>query len=62
MRWLISVLSGQGYVRWYSRADRMAGIEFAYLEPSCRQWVCEEIAVTRPPSFIPSDPGTYVSI
>jgi CheY-like chemotaxis protein len=48
------VLRGQGYVRWTSRADQTVGIEFAFLHPSCRDWVLEEINATRPPNFIPS--------
>jgi CheY-like chemotaxis protein len=48
-----SDLRGEGWVRWFSRADRMAGIEFAYLDPSCRAWVLDEIARNHPISFIP---------
>jgi CheY-like chemotaxis protein len=44
---------GEGYVRWFSRADSIAGIEFAYLDPSCRAWILDEIARNRPHSFIP---------
>lgn len=48
------VLAGQGYVRWFARAEGTAGIEFAFLDPSCRNWVVEKIASIRPHSFIPS--------
>jgi CheY-like chemotaxis protein len=47
------VLSGQGYVRWVSRSDDAAGIEFEYLDPRCRSWILAEIAATHPQSFIP---------
>jgi hypothetical protein len=49
----VSDLRGEGYVRWFSRADLVAGIEFAYLDPSCREWVLGEIGRIRPASFIP---------
>lgn len=48
-----SDLCGEGYVRWFSRADAHVGIEFAYLNPSCRAWVVEEIDTYRPCCFIP---------
>jgi len=47
-------MSGQGIVRWYSRADQAVGIEFCFLDPPCRSWVLKEIAAASPRSFIPS--------
>jgi CheY-like chemotaxis protein len=47
-------LSGQGYVRWYSKADRTVGIEFYYLDSACRAWTLGQIAATNPRSFIPA--------
>jgi CheY-like chemotaxis protein len=47
-------MAGQGYVRWLSRTDQTVGIEFAFLEETCRSWLLEEIATTNPRSFIPS--------
>lgn len=44
---------GAGYVRWYSRASQTAGIEFSYLDHSCRSSVVELIAEGKPRSFIP---------
>jgi CheY-like chemotaxis protein len=49
-----SEMSGQGIVRWYSRADQAVGIEFSFLDPPCRSWVLQEIAASRPRSFIPN--------
>jgi YesN/AraC family two-component response regulator len=46
-------LTGQGYVRWNSRAEQSVGIEFTYLEESCRSWVVDTMALTSPRSFIP---------
>ena len=46
-------LTGQGYVRWNSRAEHNVGIEFAYLGESCRSWVLERMAATNPRCFIP---------
>jgi len=47
-------LTGQGYVRWSSRADQTIGIEFTFLDEPCRSWLLEEIAAANPRSFIPS--------
>lgn len=47
------VLAGQGFVRWFSKMEQVVGIEFAYLEPSCRAWVIHQIAAIAPRSFIP---------
>ncbi len=47
------VVSGQGMVRWRSRADQRVGIEFAYLEEASRTLVLETIAEDRPRCFIP---------
>jgi len=46
-------LSGQGIVRWYSRAEQAVGIEFLFIDPSCRSWLLQELAATNPRSFIP---------
>jgi CheY-like chemotaxis protein len=45
---------GQGYVRWYSKADGTVGIEFFYLDPLCRPWVVQQITSAAPKSFIPN--------
>jgi hypothetical protein len=47
-------MSGQGIVRWYSRADQAVGIEFSFLDPPCRSWVLKEITAANPRSFIPN--------
>lgn len=47
-----AAMSGQGLVRWYSRSDQAVGIEFAFLDPSCRSWVLDEIAAANPRGFI----------
>jgi hypothetical protein len=47
-------VTGQGYVRWSSRADQTVGIEFVYLDPACRSCVIDEIDRTHLRSFIPS--------
>jgi len=44
---------GEGYVRWYSRVTQTAGIEFAYLDLTCRSSVVDIISATKPRSFIP---------
>lgn len=44
---------GEGFVRWYSRANQTAGVELTYLDMSCRSWVVELIADAKPRSFIP---------
>ena len=46
-------LAGEGYVRWRSKTAETAGIEFVFLEPSCRAWLLEAIAAADPRSFIP---------
>jgi CheY-like chemotaxis protein len=38
------VLRGQGWVRWCSLKDQRIGVEFLYLEPSCRDWLIPRIA------------------
>jgi CheY-like chemotaxis protein len=50
-------LTGQGYVRWFSRSDYIAGIQFTFLDPACRDWVLDEIARGKPESFIPNLPS-----
>jgi hypothetical protein len=47
-------MAGEGYVRWRSRSDDTVGIEFAFLDASCRSWLLEKIAARSPQSFIPS--------
>lgn len=49
------VLSGQGYVRWYSRAEQRVGIEFGYLDEICRSRVLAEIAASSPQGYVPKD-------
>jgi CheY-like chemotaxis protein len=46
-------LIGEGFVRWYSRANQTAGVEFSYLDPSCRSWIVDLIVDSKPRSFIP---------
>jgi len=46
-------LVGQGYVRWCSRTESKVGIEIAYLDPACIDWLAEEITRQSPRSFIP---------
>ena len=46
-------IAGEGHVRWYSRANATAGVEFTYLDAKCRSWVAEKITVTKPRAFIP---------
>jgi len=50
------VLSGEGFVRWYSRADHTVGVEFFYLDPECHAWVAEAIRAANPRGFIPRFP------
>lgn len=50
---LRKVLAGHGLVRWNSRIDQTVGIEFVYLDPTCRGWLLAEIAADSPRSFIP---------
>jgi CheY-like chemotaxis protein len=45
---------GEGYVRWFSRTDQTVGIEFYFLEATCRSWLSEQITALSPRSFIPS--------
>lgn len=47
-------MAGEGFVRWYSRTDQTVGVEFAFLDASCRSWLLEEIAAIDSRSFIPS--------
>lgn len=49
-------LNGEGYVRWYSKVDRAAGIELAFLDADSRAWFSASIAATKPTSFIPTFP------
>jgi CheY-like chemotaxis protein len=47
-------VTGQGEVRWQSRADQTVGIEFDFLEAASRSFFLKQIAATKPRSFIPS--------
>ena len=47
-------IGGEGYVRWFSQGDQLAGVEFYFLDSACRDWVLGEIASTKPQSFIPA--------
>jgi len=47
------VVSGHGWVRWRSKDESIAGIEFSYLDDTCRAWVQAKIAELKPQSFIP---------
>jgi CheY-like chemotaxis protein len=44
---------GQGFVRWRSRTDCKVGIEIAYLDPGCMNWLTEAIDSGSTRSFIP---------
>jgi len=46
-------LSGEGDIRWVSRINGRIGIEFSYLDESCRSWVFEGLSTGAPRSFIP---------
>lgn len=46
--------AGQGYVRWYSQADKTAGIEVAFVHAESRAWFSELVKATHPLSFIPN--------
>jgi CheY-like chemotaxis protein len=46
-------LVGEGYVRWISKSDQAVGVEFAFLDSTCRSWLLEEMAATNSRSFIP---------
>lgn len=46
-------ITGEGYVRWYSKSEMTVGIEFAFLAAECRVWLLSRIATTNPLSFIP---------
>jgi CheY-like chemotaxis protein len=45
---------GEGYVRWKSLAEGKVGIEFAYLEESCRAKIVEMILQANHLAFIPA--------
>jgi len=47
-------ITGQGYVRWRSKADQSVGIEFSFLERPGRDWVVTTIEQENPHSFIPA--------
>ncbi len=49
-----SRITGEGFVRWRSKAEGTIGIEFAYLEESCRAAADAEIQSKNPQSFIPA--------
>jgi len=48
-----SVIVGQGYVRWNSRVDCKAGIEFAFVDRNSRESLTAAIDSASPHSFIP---------
>jgi CheY-like chemotaxis protein len=47
------LVSGQGMVRWRSRADQRVGIEISYLAAPCRRLVLEKLGAAPPHCFIP---------
>ena len=47
-------ITGEGYVRWSSKAEQRCGVEFSYLDPPSRAWVLDEIAANAPRGFIPN--------
>jgi CheY-like chemotaxis protein len=50
---LVTILQGEGFVRWRSRSDTLVGVELAYLEEPGRSWVLERMAAELPQAFIP---------
>jgi CheY-like chemotaxis protein len=46
-------IRGQGVVRWCSLKDQRIGVEFAYLDPACREWVIPRMQGRAPMPFIP---------
>lgn len=46
-------MTGEGYVRWYARIEKTAGIELAFLDADSRAWVSTAIQATKQISFIP---------
>jgi CheY-like chemotaxis protein len=46
--------SGEGYVRWRSKVEGTIGVEFAYLNESCRGAIVEEINRSCLRAFIPA--------
>jgi CheY-like chemotaxis protein len=53
-------LAGQGVVRWSDRDHQQIGVEIAYLEENCRDWVIRLLAEIGISSFIPR--GTITSL
>jgi CheY-like chemotaxis protein len=49
-----SKITGEGFVRWRSRAEGTIGVEIAFLDESCRAAMAERIAYQNPRAFIPS--------
>jgi CheY-like chemotaxis protein len=49
-------ITGEGYVRWYSKAEKSAGIEITFLDEESRVWFSNSIAAAKPLSFIPDFP------
>jgi CheY-like chemotaxis protein len=45
--------TGQGYIRWIWYEEHKIGIEFKYLEESCRAWIAATVVSSRTRSFIP---------
>lgn len=46
---------GQGVVRWSDCDQQRMGVEIAYLEEDCREWVIRLLAGVALPSFIPRE-------
>lgn len=51
-------LRGQGFVRWSSLKDQRIGVEFIYLDPSCRAWLIPRMAGRALCPFIPNGTAT----
>jgi CheY-like chemotaxis protein len=49
-----SRITGEGFIRWRSKAEGTIGIEFAFLEESCLAATAAEIETRNPSSFIPA--------
>jgi CheY-like chemotaxis protein len=50
-------ISGEGYVRWFSRTQQAIGIEFVFIDIGCRSWLLETIDAINPRSYIPNFDG-----
>ena len=49
-----SRMTGEGFIRWRSKTEGTLGIEFSFLEESCRAEIAERITNTIPRAFIPA--------